>query len=128
MSEEKIILVCDDDEIFRTFLLRVLKSSGLNAIAAVGGDEAMEVLDRDGQSIALMLVDLVMPMRSGWEVIDYAKKRHELAKIPVIAITGLAPDPEALEKVEKQCVALVHKGGNFDVDALLTKIKALLQL
>lgn len=126
MNEEKRILVCDDDEIFRTFLLRVLKSSNLPAVAAAGGDEAMDILDNEGKNIALVLVDLLMPVRSGWEVIDFIKKHETIAEIPVIAITGLAPDPASMEKIEQQCAAVVYKGGNFDVEALIKNIEKLI--
>lgn len=126
MNKEKRILVCDDDEIFRTFLLRVLKSSNLPSIAATGGDEAIDILDNEAQNIALVLVDLLMPVRSGWEVIDFMKKHESLSEIPVIAITGLAPDPVGMAKIEQQCAAVVYKGGNFDVEALLKKIEQLI--
>lgn len=126
MNRGKLILVCDDDEIFRTFLLRVLKSSNLPAIAASGGDEAIDILDSNGENIALVLVDLLMPVRSGWEVIDFIKKHDGLAKIPVIAITGLAPDPVGMEKIEQHCAAVVYKGGNFDVEELIKKITKLI--
>ena len=87
------ILVCDDDDIFRTFFERVLKSSGFEAVSAADGDEAIEILDAKYRDIALVLVDLLMPVRSGWEVIQFMQEHEHLKNIPVIAVTGLEPAP-----------------------------------
>ncbi len=117
------ILICDDDDIFRTFLERVLKTSNLPALSAADGDQAIEILDARGGEIALVLVDLLMPIRSGWEVIEFMKENDRLKDIPVIAITGLAPGPGELKKIQNHCAAVVHKGGNLDIEDLIAKIK-----
>lgn len=120
------ILVCDDDDIFRTFFERVLKSSGFEAVSAADGDEAIEILDAKYRDIALVLVDLLMPVRSGWEVIQFMQEHEHLKNIPVIAVTGLEPAPAEMKKINRYCAAVIHKGGDFDIESLLARIKKLI--
>lgn len=120
------ILVCDDDEIFRTFFGRVLKTAGFRVVSAADGDEALDILNRQGGDIALALVDLLMPVRSGWEVIEFLKEHEELGAIPVIAITGLEHNPGEMKKIDRYCAAVVHKGGDFDIENLIERIHKLI--
>ncbi len=120
------ILVCDDDDIFRTFFERVLKMSGFKAVGAANGDEAIEILDARPGEIALVLVDLLMPIRSGWEVIEFMEEHEALKNIPVIAVTGLDPAPDEMKKINRHCAAVVHKGGDFDIEGLIARIRTLI--
>ncbi len=125
MENLKKILICDDDEIFRSFFQRVLKTAGLPSVSAGDGDEGINILDSRGGEISLVLVDLLMPVRSGWEVIEFMQEHEDLKQIPVIAITGLEPTPGELKKIDQFCAAVVHKGGDFDIEKLLGQIKEL---
>jgi CheY-like chemotaxis protein len=120
----KNILVCDDDEIFLSFFKRVLKKDGFQAITASNGDDAIELLN-NGPTIALAMIDLLMPVTSGWEVIEYMKKEDKLKNIPIIAITGLSPSPGDLKKVKTLCAAVVHKSGDFNIEELSSMVKEL---
>lgn len=127
MENLKQILICDDDEIFRTFFQRVLKTADLPSISAGDGDEAIDILDSRGNEISLVVVDLLMPVCSGWEVIEFMQERDDLKTIPVIAITGLEPTLGELKKIDQFCASVVHKGGDFDIEKLLAQIKKLTQ-
>ncbi|MFA7230065.1 MAG: response regulator [Victivallaceae bacterium] len=127
MSEIKTlpnVLVCDDDSVFLSFFKRVLKMNGFNAFTALNGDEAVDILQSDNE-IVLAVIDLLMPIRSGWEVIEFMKNRSELENIPIIAITGLSPAPGDLQKVETMCDAVVHKGADFNVEEFSALVKKL---
>ena len=109
------VLICDDDALLREFYSRVLKTQGHEAIAAINGEEAIEVLERYQDSIILAIVDLLMPVRTGWELIEYMKKKEHLKGIPIIAITGLATSFNEFERVREACDAVLHKG-DFDLE------------
>ena len=123
-TKQAQILVCDDDDIFLEFCTRIIKKMGFFVLTAANGDEAIDILAAN-QEIKLVLIDLLMPVRSGWEVIKYMKKQENLKNIPLIAITGLSPSPEDLLKVKDNCQAVVHKGADFDVEGLSRTIKEL---
>lgn len=123
-TEQAQILICDDDDIFLEFCTKIIKKMGFSVLAAVNGDEAIDLLAAN-PGIKLALIDLLMPVRSGWEVIKYVKKQEHLKHIPLIAITGLAPSPQDLLKVKENCQAVIHKGADFDVEELRRTITKL---
>ena len=126
MSEpaKKTVLICDDDDLLREFYSRVLKTQGLLTISATNGDEAIEVLEKNPGKICLAIIDLLMPVRTGWELIEYMKSQDSMKAIPVIAITGLATSFDEFEKVKATCNAVLHKG-DFDLEQFNSIIKSL---
>lgn len=118
------ILICDDDDVFLDFLAKFVESRGYRPLLATNGDEGINILKNES-AVALALIDLLMPVRSGWEVIDYMKTRPALADIPIVAITGLAPSPGDLRKVRNCCEAVIHKGGEMNLDELAVTIDSL---
>ena len=98
MAEPKdlTILVVDDEPDIVTYLRMLLEDSGFQVMDAGNGEEAMErVTQRRPDLISL---DLVMPKKSGIRFFYELRKDKELAKIPVIIVTGHARD----EKVRKE--------------------------
>jgi CheY-like chemotaxis protein len=119
----KTVLICDDDDLLREFYARVLKTQGFNTVSATNGDEAITVLENT-PSVSLAIVDLLMPIRTGWELIEYMKNQESLKNIPVIAITGLATSFDEFEKVKATCNAVLHKG-DFDLEQFTSITKQL---
>lgn len=124
-SAPKTVLICDDDDLLREFYSRVLKTQGFATMSATNGDEAITVLESNPDKIALAIVDLLMPVRTGWELIEYMKNKEELKHIPVIAITGLATSFDEFEKVKSTCNAVLHKG-DFDLEQFTSILKELI--
>jgi CheY-like chemotaxis protein len=123
-TEQKQILICDDDDIFLKFCSTIIKKMGFSVLTAANGDDAIDLLAAN-PSVKLVLIDLLMPVRSGWDVIKYVKKQEALKNIPLIAITGLSPDPEDMLKVKESCQSVIHKGADFNVEELNRTIKEL---
>jgi CheY-like chemotaxis protein len=105
----KRILVVDDDDLLRDFYIKVLKSEGYDTEFATNGDEAVEIL-KDHSDFALAIIDLLMPIRTGWELIELMKANDDYKGIPVIALTGLASSFNDFHEVEEICDAVMHKG------------------
>ena len=123
-TEKAQILICDDDDIFLKFCTKIIEKMGFSVLVAANGDEAIDMLVANPK-IKLVLIDLLMPIRSGWEVIKYIKKQEHLKHIPLIAITGLTPSTEDLLRVKVSCQSLIHKGADFNVEELSQTIKKL---
>ncbi|MFA5206017.1 MAG: response regulator [Lentisphaeria bacterium] len=104
----KKILVVDDDELLREFYKRVLASSGYEVRLASNGLEAKECLNTD-PSFALVIIDLLMPVCNGYQLIQYIRGKPELAKIPLLAVTGFARSCAEIDQIRKLCDGVMLK-------------------
>lgn len=87
---ENRILIVDDDEAIRRLLFTILRKRGLAVDTARDGAEALEQLQRCNYT--LLLLDLMMPRVSGWQVLEMLAKRDRPNRPVVIVLTaGIEP-------------------------------------
>jgi CheY-like chemotaxis protein len=84
------ILVVEDVSATRVALLRVLQQAGHTTCWSATGSGALRLLR--SESIDLMLLDVVLPDLSGWEVRRAQLADPQIATVPVIVISGLSAD------------------------------------
>ncbi|MBW2096423.1 MAG: response regulator [Deltaproteobacteria bacterium] len=84
----KKILIVDDDPDVVLFLSTVLQDQGFEALEARNGQEGFEKAASERPD--LILLDLMMPEKSGISLLHDLKAEKELAKIPVIMVTGVS--------------------------------------
>ena len=89
-ASEKKILVVDDEPDVRNFLAACIKDVGFQVETAVDGEDALEKVETDPPD--LMTLDMVMPRRSGIQVIRTLRKNERFKGLPVIVITAHAHD------------------------------------
>ena len=83
----KTVLIVDDDPTQRRLLQAVVERSGFSTLQAGNGDDALSmILGGDGQSVDVMLLDLVMPGRDGMEILKELNAKG--SQLPVIVLTG----------------------------------------
>jgi CheY-like chemotaxis protein len=82
-----MVLIVDDDDDIRETLADILDAEGYGSVAAANGKEALRILT-DGFGPCVLLLDLMMPVMNGWELLEVLKKNPALAPIPVVAITA----------------------------------------
>ncbi len=87
-GKTKTVLVIEDEADVLNFASRVLELEGYRVLQAEDGDEGLRLV-RNNQ-VALVLLDLLLPGRSGWEVLEQLKKEPKLSSIPVIVFTASA--------------------------------------
>lgn len=92
------ILVVDDDESIREALQQLLELEGYPARTAESGPEALAMLRSGGAG--LVLLDLMMPVMNGWEVLDAMRADRDLASIPVVVVTAFGRNLERLAELE----------------------------
>jgi CheY-like chemotaxis protein len=85
-ANDKRILIADDDDAIRALLLTVLRRRGFFVDVAQNGAEALRRLKLCRYSV--LLLDLMMPIKSGWEVMDELKKMDPEARPFVIVMTA----------------------------------------
>ncbi len=93
------VLVCDNEEALRALVRAALEPSGCEIVEARDGDESLDLaraLEPD-----LIVLDMMMPGRSGLEVLAELRRDAELASTPVIVLTARAQtsDHEAATRV-----------------------------
>jgi two-component system response regulator GlrR len=92
------ILVVDDDSVLRRLLGTVLKLRGYTVLPAEDGVQALKVLgDHDGK-VDLVLVDIIMPVMDGWQLL--AKLRESHPTLPVILLTLIEEAKPTTERAE----------------------------
>ncbi len=87
------MLIIDDEKGVCDFLSQSLKIAGYDPLVATEGQEGVE------KALAfqpdLVLLDILMPIMTGWQVLDRLRKYERTQKIPIIVLTGQS-DTETL--------------------------------
>ncbi|MEM7816622.1 MAG: response regulator, partial [Candidatus Aenigmatarchaeota archaeon] len=120
------ILVVDDEKRIVDIIEKFLSLQGFSVIRAVGGEEALKILDTDTK-IDLMILDMKMPKVNGMEVI---KKTNALGKnFPILLLTGSIDAEKYLVDLKKfgfDTTNILHKP--IDLPELLKRIKEKLKI
>jgi len=116
---QKKILLADDDPALRQILPRLLTSEGYNVQTAANGIEALKLATET--EFDLVLLDLTMPGKDGWETFEQLS-----SKIPALPIILITARPNQLFSAMSAGVgALIEKP--LDFDKLFFTIRALLE-
>jgi DNA-binding response OmpR family regulator len=102
MSEPHVILVADDDDDILDLVCLTLEQAGHETIRASDGEEALSLAVRHRPDACVL--DVVMPKRTGLDVIEILRDTEETADIPILLLTATVRDqdlPPGLEKTGK---------------------------
>ena len=110
------VLVVEDDPDVREVMIAVVENEGHTAVAAENGAEALRLL-RNGLNPCLILLDLMMPVKNGWEFRAEQNADPRLATIPTIIVS--AAGREAMRDLHPD--GAVAKPIDFDTLAKLLK-------
>jgi CheY-like chemotaxis protein len=116
----KTVLLAEDDQDIRDVVQEVLEERGYDVIPARTGRQALDFLSLDVRSRPdFVILDLMMPIVTGWQVLEEMRQRPDLVKIPVIVLTAVSQD------MPTGATAVLRKP--FNIDHLLTILNADLQ-
>ena len=116
------ILVVDDDPNIRKLIIAALRRDGYEFCEAGNGAEALETMRR--RVVQLVVLDLMMPHVSGWDVLKERQEDEQLAHIPVIVVSA-SRGPEIANAVDKGICAFLPKP--FDIPALNSLVRGCLR-
>ena len=88
MSEKQLVLVVDDDPDLVEAVSMKLESLKYRVAKAYDGQEAMEKITQEKP--VLIILDVMMPRKNGWEVCDEIKNNDDLKDIIIILLTAVA--------------------------------------
>ena len=114
--EEPCILIVEDDDGAREALADCLELEGFSVASARNGKEALDYLHR-APPPKLILLDLFMPVMTGWEFRDAQKKDAAIADIPVVVVTAFSAG------ITRQIDAALVMHKPLDLDRLVTVIR-----
>jgi CheY-like chemotaxis protein len=105
MTKRGMVLVVEDDLELRQSLIEILNDENFNTLEAADGREALELLKTTRP--CLVLLDLMMPVVDGWQVLAEMRADPNLKTVPVCVITAIPQRaPEGALKVLKKPIAL----------------------
>jgi two-component system response regulator FlrC len=93
-GRREVVLVVDDDVDLREALCQQLLDAGYEPVQAMDGQDALEVLLRDRRP-SLIVLDLRMPQRSGWALLEILRQSVTLVDIPVVVLSAYLAFPPA---------------------------------
>lgn len=117
------ILVVDDDRSIVKVLTSYLEKSGYQALSAYDGEMALHQLRRERPD--LVILDLMMPNRDGWEVTKIVRADHSLAATPIIMLTARVEDTDKIVGLELGADDYITKP--FNAQEVVARVKSLLR-
>lgn len=123
MDKETLILVVDDDNGIVVTISGMLEMSGYKVAVAYDGEEALLKIKENIPD--LIILDLMLPRLSGWEVCSRLRKDNKTSHVPVIMLTARITPEDELHGLDVGADDYISKP--FKLDILEARIKALLR-
>ena len=106
--QKQQILIVDDSELNRGILIEMLKEE-FDIIEAENGKEAVDKIRKYGKKLSVVLLDIVMPVMDGFEVLSVMNRNHWIEDIPVIMISS------------EESEGFIRKAFNFGVSDYISR-------
>ena len=107
IQSNKTILLIDDDVDFLFLLKETLESNYFKCLVASNAEEGIDLAKKTRPN--LILLDLMLPIMSGYGVIRALKHTAESQRIPIVALTSLADEEIAMETIRLGAVGFLNK-------------------
>ena len=117
----KRILIVDDDKFLLEFFGRILTANGYTTVLSNNGLDAKGILEED-KEFDMIILDLLMPVQSGWKLMDFLKEHETYKSKPIVVMTGLSLTYEEFERIKATCTAVLLKG-DFELSRFITIIE-----
>ncbi len=118
-SAKKILLV-EDDEMLHKVLSERLKKEGVEIQVATDGEQA--ITKAESFSPDLILLDIILPKKSGFEVLQELRSRSKFKKTPVVILSNLGQE-EDIAQMKKLGVKEYLVKADFSLTEMTNKIK-----
>jgi len=118
------ILVVEDEEDIHELLLFTMRRDKHKVVGAKSGEDAIAILDRE--TFDLIILDIMLPQKNGFEVLDFLHTVAPAANTPVILLSALANSETIVKGLSGGAVDYITKP--FSVSELSARVKLHLQL
>ena len=122
MNDKPTVLLVEDDPFLSSILQLKLDKENFKTIRAADGEEALNLLTEQEIKPDAVLLDLILPKKNGFEVLETIRQDPTLEKLPVIIISNLG-QPSDIERGKSLGVIDYFVKAKLSVDELVDKIK-----
>lgn len=122
---ESRILVVDDDHIILNLIARYFSAEKCSITKTTSGYEALKMIE-EGEQFDLVILDIMMPEISGYEVCRRIRMKHSLVELPIIILTARSLISDIIEAFEAGANDYISKP--FDRNELLARTQTLIKL
>jgi len=113
------IIIVDDDEDISKILCHRLTKAGYDVTVALDGEQGLKIATR--RPPALILLDVMLPGKSGFEVLSRLRQNHSTSKVPVILLTSRNQEEDVLQGLTAGANDYLTKP--FSIPELLVRVK-----
>jgi CheY-like chemotaxis protein len=107
-SPLKTVLVIDDEQAFTSILAEILQDHGYRVLVASEPMAGLAIARTESPDV--ILVDLVMPEMTGWQLLKHLDQDMVTARIPVVVLTAVAGEDEFIRKaLERRSIKYLAK-------------------
>jgi CheY-like chemotaxis protein len=118
------ILIVEDEPTLHKALAEFLEGEGFAVISAFDGLEAIALARLKKPD--LILLDIVLPKKDGYEVLDELKRDDRMQKVPIILLTNLESAENIQKAFDKGATTYLVKA-NYKLEDIVSKIKETLK-
>lgn len=118
----KVLIIEDDQRINKVYNLK-LAMDGIETATAIDGEEGLRKVYSENPD--LILLDLMLPKKSGFEILKEIKTNPKTKDIPVIILSNLAQEKEREEGLALGAIDYIIKS-NASIQQIMEKIKSVL--
>jgi len=123
--EKKKILIVEDDSILQKALQEFLDGEGFEIFSALDGEEGIKLGKEKKPD--LVLLDIILPKKDGYEVLKELKSDENTKKIPVILLTNLGSLNDVERAIEMGANTYLIKA-DYKLEEVSSKIKEVLKM
>lgn len=122
-EKKKILLIEDDQQISKVYEIQ-LKREGFITITSRDGDDAVEIFSKENPD--LVVLDLMLPKRDGFGVLEYIRKTAKNKDVPILVISNLGQKGDRLRAMELGATSYMIKV-DHPIKDIISTIKEHLQ-
>lgn len=120
-SHKPRVLLVEDDPFLYKVLAQRLKDDGLDVTVAVDGEEALALTEKILPE--LVLLDLILPKKSGFEVLAELRKRKEFVDLPVVVLSNLGQQ-EDIDQMKQLGVREYLVKADYSLTEMVAKVRS----
>lgn len=120
-----ILFLAEDDPLMSRMYERAFTASGYSLEMAFDGEEAISKLEKMNSAPTVILLDIMMPKKNGFDVLRQIKQNDKLKKVPVVMLTNLAGQEDAEKALSLGAVLYLVKS-QYDPKEIINKIKEII--
>lgn len=124
MPDKKTILLVEDEPLLANLLKQRLEKEGFTILLAKDGEEALKILKSSQPD--LILLDIILPKISGFELMEALKDDPELSQAPIVIISNLGQESDVEKSRTLGAIGYFIKA-KISIEDLVEKIKGFLK-